>query len=116
MVKQSRVRFEPINDTKKPTVVAPINPPKQFIEPIHEICALVNGPDTNGVFSDDSLLIAGAIQPNIEIKIVIYIFVTFFDSFHSLFTNFPTEWIYNHDQKPFKIRNIYPLCSLGQTL
>lgn len=66
MVRESKARFEPISDMKNPRAIAPISPPMQLIDPIHDTCSFVKGPETNGVFSDDNFAIAGDIQPMIK--------------------------------------------------
>lgn len=51
--------FDPNSVVKKPNANEPMMPPRQFIDPTHEISLFVNAPVTNGVESDAKMGNAG---------------------------------------------------------
>lgn len=54
--------FDPKKVVTYPNDKAPKSPPKLLIDPIHEICWLVSGPEMSGVCSEDNIGNAGEFQ------------------------------------------------------
>lgn len=59
-------RLQPMRVVTYPNKKDPSNPLMQWIDPIQDSCAVVNGPVTNGVFADANTDKAGAIHPSIK--------------------------------------------------
>lgn len=60
----SMARLHPMNVVSSPVVNVPLNAPIELIDPIHESCSLVKGPDFNGEFSDKSVGSDGLSHPS----------------------------------------------------
>lgn len=65
MLRKSIVRLHPKHADMTPNVNEPHMAPIEVIEPTHEICSFVNGPDMSGVSSEESFGRAGDIHPRI---------------------------------------------------
>lgn len=63
--KNSMALLQPKTDERYPVMKAPNTPPMVFIDPIHDICSFVNGPDFRGVESCVNVAIAGETHPTI---------------------------------------------------
>ena len=66
IVKERRVLFDPTLATIQQREMEPKIPPKQLIDPAHEISLGVRRPEISGVSSDDSIGRAGLYQPIIH--------------------------------------------------
>lgn len=69
IVKNRIVLLAPRNKLIYPKVNVLRIAPIALIEPIHESCSLVNGPDFKGVSFDKSIGVAGEIQPSFFFRV-----------------------------------------------
>lgn len=63
MIRSINVRFVPMRIIKMPKRTHPVTPPRERIDPDHDSCSIVNGPELNGVSCDSKSGRAGENHP-----------------------------------------------------